>query len=409
MTPSPWPLGQFIRTRRIALGLRQAQVAKSAGIGQSTWSTLEVRCQYLSEVFVEPVARALQCSRDQLLMFTRGYQQESRTELGRLIRARRCELKLSIAELAARWGVSKSVAANFDRGGSATLPCALLPMLAKALGLDAYRLFPFAAHYPLERSSGLGRLISFERLAQGLTGWDLAKRAKITRQYLGLIELGEIGLVQANNPSLGRLAEALGLDISRLKAQVVYRTLGKRLSKPQLKGTGLTLFHSAFKGLEPTLFCPPATELTHHRPREGKRVDMVLPGVPELTLGDWLFNRRRELGLTRVALAKKASVSSSTICMIEAPADQASQYAPKLSTLRLIAQALGTKPPVGLLPPKLKTKARITLSPSTIKALAEIQLQLQSDESFDQIVQRALQLLLVQAEMFQPPSQPPVQ
>jgi transcriptional regulator with XRE-family HTH domain len=63
-------------------------------------------------------------------------------------------------------------------------------------------------------SKGLATVIRAQREARKLTQEDLAKRAKVTRSYVALLEVG-----RKKNPSLAilqRLARALGVPVTEL-------------------------------------------------------------------------------------------------------------------------------------------------------------------------------------------------
>src|SRR3989338_822675 len=84
-------LGKFIRARRIKLGLSQIEAAKLGGIRQTEWSEKETgKRPRLSAKRVAVFSEVLRCEPSQLeALNPEKKQTESKTELGKFIKARR--------------------------------------------------------------------------------------------------------------------------------------------------------------------------------------------------------------------------------------------------------------------------------------------------------------------------------
>lgn len=64
-----------------------------------------------------------------------------------------------------------------------------------------------------EELKKLGQLIRIKRETQGLTQYELAEKANVDRNYIGMLERGE------RNPSylsLQKIADGLGISVNKL-------------------------------------------------------------------------------------------------------------------------------------------------------------------------------------------------
>ncbi len=157
---------------------------------------------------------------------------------------------------------------------------------------------------------GMGELVRSRRKERGLSQRRLAKKLRLTRQEISNIELGKVRLSR-DGFDLAKLAGALELDVARLEAV-----------KPK---------------------------------RKLKDVKAV-PGTP----GEFLFLRRRELGLTQAQVGQRAQVTPSEVCGVE----QGRRRAPKI--LAKMSAALDCEIPAELLSPKRTLEERKATPPSIV-------------------------------------------
>ena len=303
MTPSRTELGKFLRVRRFELGLRQIEVAKLSGIKQSHYSALEIgRVQSLKPKKLKELAKALQCEPLQIQSLI-PEKPEPKTELGRLIRARRKQLELTQKEFSENSGIRTFVIGSLERDTTHGISDHLIKPLAKALGLEPSALTNYVSNVGRkmkDTDSKLGQLIRTRRKELGLSQAQLAEKLKITRQFLCQIELGQCPLSKSD-VLIEQLAKILELDISELQT------------------------------------VRPARKV-----RRVKRVRLT-------PLGEFLTRRRLELGLSQKELAERVEISSTHVSTVERSARRPS---PKL--LDKLSKALGCQIPKELMPPPMK-------------------------------------------------------
>src|SRR3989344_8691529 len=171
MTPSRTKFGSFIRTRRLALDIRQVQLAKKAGLVQTMVSLIEVgRRKHLNDRQLERLAKALQCDTEELRkrMPVKHIAQPT-TKLGKLIRSRREELSLSLSAFAKKMKMTLERAEYLEVRKSPSIRYRLVKPLATVLDLDPSVLSKFAGKTQKETVSELGRLIRSRRKELGMS------------------------------------------------------------------------------------------------------------------------------------------------------------------------------------------------------------------------------------------------
>jgi len=301
MTPSTTELGKFIRSCRIKLGLSQVEVAKRWGVWQTRQSMLELgERRYLSPQTVRALAAALQCDVVELeSLVPKRRRAEPKTEFGKFIRSRREELGLTHVELGKRLRRPYQSIYSLERQHG--INPGTLPRLARALELAPSALEGFTSLRGKPAGSSMGELVRSRRKELGLSQRRLAKKLRLTTQEISLIELGKVRL-SSDGADLAKLAVALKLNVATLEAV---------------------------------------------KPKRKLKEVRVVPG----TLGEFLFLRRRELGLTQAQVGQHAQVTPSGVCSVE----QGRWRGPK--TLAKISAVLDCEIPEELLPPKRKTTA----------------------------------------------------
>ena len=164
---------------------------------------------------------------------------EPYTELGRFIRARREELRLTPKKFARKLNMSSRIVYLLETR-SRKIHFKTRKRLARALQLDPAALQRFigtARTTPIAGS--IGQLIRSRRYELNLTQRQLGKKIGKTMQYISLIEAGdEIRLNRAGS-TLGRLARALKLNIAELEAARPKRREKKIETKPNTLGAFL--------------------------------------------------------------------------------------------------------------------------------------------------------------------------
>jgi len=221
MTPSKTELGKFIRDRRMELDLRQIPVSQAAGLseGSNLLSMIEIGVRkYLNPKQVEGLAKVLRIDPEELRKrMPEKHVAKPRTELGKLIRARREELGMTLEGLAKKLRITPRQAKRLEIRKSPSLRYPLAEPLAKALKLDVSAFAKFVGRKGKVTGGELGQLIRQRRkeLAMSLTA--LAKKLRVSRQYIDQIESGQCRLSESDE-MIERLAEVLKLDVAQLNA-----------------------------------------------------------------------------------------------------------------------------------------------------------------------------------------------
>lgn len=306
MSESRGTFGNFIRSLRLSLNLNQTQVGHLAGISQNYVSALELGIvRYPGETIVMSLARALKCSPEELRRRIPARRvAEPVTAARKLIRARRVELGLSLAEFASRMGMTPAKARYLETSRCQHLRLRLVRPLSTILNFSPSVLAPFVDLTRKEAESEFGRLVRAGRLDNGMTDRDLARKLGVTAAYVSQIEVGKASLSQSHE-FVVRLALILGFERERLLAA------------------------------------------------RSKRKFYGRPGSP---LGAFLVARRLGLCLSQREAGERAEVTPSTISGIET-----GRIRPSKRTLGKIARALACE-----IPPELvSTKAELIRPPRT--------------------------------------------
>jgi len=148
MVPCRTRLGKFLRLRRLALDLRQVQIAKIIQIDQRAYSKIEVgHTKWLTTELAQALSKVLGCK--QSLLESLGQKKPKpkkeplpRTKLGKLIRTIRERLDLTIAQLAKRLGTSNHYVSMHEVGNNKIL-LSRLDLWANALECDPDLLRPY--------------------------------------------------------------------------------------------------------------------------------------------------------------------------------------------------------------------------------------------------------------------------
>ena len=288
-------LGCLIRTKRLRLGLTQAQLAARLGRITVNPSSRVSRIEHKGcsdPKLLRKLASALECPLSELKAHVvRKPDPMPSSELGKFIENRRVAIRLSRQSLSQRSGVSmETLRALLDRN---TLTYDAARKLAQALkiGLSRFQVFYTSACRYRPTGSDLGAFVRQRRTHLGLAQADLAKALGVSKNAVSLIELGKFSMVETD-PS--PLAAAL-----KVPPQELLKRLG-------------------------------AKKLARH--------------TRDTALGQFLTSRRLELGLTLQALAEMVGTSSTTVHLIE-------RYGrARLERLNRIAAALDVTIPRALLP-----------------------------------------------------------
>jgi len=377
MMPCTTELGTYVRARRLELDLRQVQLAKRAKLRQQDITRCERGARkYFSERQLLRLAKALRVDPEELRKrMPKKFVAQIRTEVRKLISSRRTELGLSFSAFAKKMKMTRVVAKQLETRPNPTIGYGLARRLASALDLDVSVFAPFVVKERKQTTSMLGQLVRSRRKELGLSGRALAQKLGVTHQQVNHIELGKCSLCE-NDAMIQRLAEALGLDVSRLQAVRPVRkrkyerdsgTLGgflaaKRLALHLTQGelgrlvgisggmvsqiesnrarVSAVLIEKVAKALE----CEIPTDLVLPLSR-GNRKPRCHAERPT-PLGMFLSMRRIELGLIQKQVAERAGITPPYIAMIE----RGRVHKPRRRTLEKLAKALECEIPAGLNP-----------------------------------------------------------
>ncbi len=305
MTPSKTEFGNFIRTRRLELGITQVALAKQVGFKQTSMSLIEVgERSRLNDRQLERLAKALQCNVEELRKRMPAIQiAVPKTELGKLIFSRREKLGLSRLALAEKAKVTYMCLYRLEMNSkSLSMHYSTALKLATALALDASLLGNFIGKHKKEPVSEFGKLIRTRRRALGMVGSRLADELNVSIQYIDQIESGDCRLSNSDE-LIARLAKILQIDVDKLNA------------------------------LRPAKRAP---ELEHKTP-----------------LGRLLVTRRFELCLSQKEAAKRAGISSVVLGRMEA-----GKYKLLNGTAKKLAKALEFEIPAELIEERKKWTRR---------------------------------------------------
>lgn len=219
MTPSRTELGSSIRDCRLNLGLSQAKLGELAGFSQNSISMIEVGIQkQLTNRRLTKLAKVLQCDWKELQeLIPEKNNAQPKTKLGKLIRARRQELNITIEAFAKKMGITCQQANYLETKKSPGIRYGLVKPLASALELEPSALAEFFGIARKPTNSKLGRLIRARRKELIMSLNQLANELNVSRQLVNQIEFGQCRLSESDE-MIERLAQALQLDVNELRA-----------------------------------------------------------------------------------------------------------------------------------------------------------------------------------------------
>jgi len=226
MTPSETELGEFIRARRLYIGLSQVELGRLSGIWQTQISMLERgERKYLESWHINALANILQCDSGE---FRRRmpikYFAEPTTEIGWLIKNRREELKLTIEDFASRMLTTVERARLMELRKNRNISHPSVKPLATALELDQ-KVFAKFLKVPGRKKSTrnkpgpmlkLGQKICYHRCQKIMSQSELADKLGIKRQVVSQIENGQYFFCR-DTGTLLHIAKLLDVDFAKLE------------------------------------------------------------------------------------------------------------------------------------------------------------------------------------------------
>lgn len=232
MSDAVTPFGRFVRQRRLALGLNQKSLAKSCGMTQTHFSSLEIKGRKLvSDELLQKLAVALQCEIGELQAHLPTIElPQPTTDLGHRIRSAREALGLSIAQLAKKAGMSEKTVWRFEFGIAWYLSLRSALKLAVALEQP---LAVFTEYLPPDKvvsRSALGQTIRQCRISKGISARELSRRLDLCAQAMSAIESGKTPL-SGTTDTLENIRAVLGLPEAELRQLVPPRKL-KQVKRP---------------------------------------------------------------------------------------------------------------------------------------------------------------------------------
>lgn len=299
--PDPQPqtiLGKLIRGRREELGFTIEDVATRAGLDVVNIKRLELGDRgTIKYSTARALARTLHLDIRTLsdFIFVAGRTApETESPLGRVIRARRRELGMTIRDLADALRTSQQMISYIERG---VIPLSQsdrwFDMLAAALGLDAAYL---RSMRPAKRRikatkkasvdpNSLAAFIFRRRLELRMTQKEVAKYAGVGSEAIWRIETGNVPRILCGTDFWNRLGKALACDIPQV------------LIPPAPEGP------------------PRETRVGHGTERRGLRAGMHVES--KTALGAFLARRRAALGMPRREASFKAGIGPVHLYEIE--------------------------------------------------------------------------------------------
>jgi transcriptional regulator with XRE-family HTH domain len=295
--------GKLIQDRRVSLGITHKRLRELTGFS----TTGLIRWEYGEEhafpralnlsVVVEKLASALQIETEQILAVIPKEVEETfepRYELGRFIRQRRNELKLTMTALTEKIGKSIETVRQVEKQGRSLRPDSV-EAWAKVLQVSQEELRSKFSRKKVGQpekpaQTEFGSFIRSARKAMGFSGDEFAEKIGVTRQQISKIEIGRYG--SANNGLVGKLAEVLGVDVAELQELVPSRRL--RQSRKESRSA----------------------------------------------LGNFIIKRRLELNLSGVELSRRTGISSGALSLLEAGLTSN----PRKETLEMLSAVIGEIP-----------------------------------------------------------------
>lgn len=225
MKPCKTELGKFLRAKRLEKGLTQEDVAKYCGVSAVNISKIETgtirpcRCFEKSKIYPK-LAKLFGVDEAEIkALIPEKFEAESKTELGRFIRARRKTLGLSIKEFAERLHVRIYFIRQIEIAGK-TILYKRARQIANALEIDVKELSKFIAVIGVKskkqsKTNSFGDFVREHRKILCLSTYELSELLDVSRNYVSLVELGK------TNPQkksfLEKLAKVLCVDVVELE------------------------------------------------------------------------------------------------------------------------------------------------------------------------------------------------
>lgn len=376
MSPTTTDLGKYVREQRIRLDLRQTDLVIPKLVPQSVVSAIEVGIrQYLNEKQIQGLSGILGCDPEELRKrVPEKTSQKTKSELGIMIRSRRQELGMSLEDFAGQLGITYLKANYLETRTTPKIQYYRVDGLAKALRLDVSAFAKFVGREKKPAVGKLGEIVRRRRKELAMSLEMVASKLGVTRQFVEMIESGRVKLIK-DNDRITRLAEVLDLPPESLIAVRSKRRLkSKKVTPNPLSGflvkrrIELGLTQKAVAGmaetntdricciemgkirptqellgkLEMALLCKIPPEIISNtkplKPKEGKGPRNHVERKSKL--GEFVTNRRLELGLTQVVLAEMAGIHKHVICGVEV-----GRYRPGRKVIMKLSEALGCEIP----------------------------------------------------------------
>lgn len=209
-------LGKKIRKCRLKLGLSQDVFAQKLGISLAQAKKLEVRTSSsIRKNQVNNLAKVLKLPVSSFSKFVGFEKKASTSELGKLVRSRRKQLMMTIAELATKLGVSPQFVTQIEMGKcNLTTDTKRLKQLSEVLRLDINELNARKLKRRLKQNcltpTPLSKLLTDRRLQLMLTQSEVSIRAEIRHDVFKRIERG---LINPSAIELKKLSQVLECEI----------------------------------------------------------------------------------------------------------------------------------------------------------------------------------------------------
>lgn len=233
-------LGHYIRDQRQKLGLSLCDLAKLLGISLQRARGLENRrSPTMRYDLLVPLSRALKLHPSNLAKYTGAGQSETKSDFGRLIRARRQERGMSMAKLAEQLSVSRQYVSLIENGNrSLCHNKTIIARLVTELELDPKQLNAYRAALPnqskarsarVERLTQAGKMITEKRRERKLRQVDLANQAGTSLTVIS-------GLERGNYPLSLALAKRIN-RVLKIKFPPEMISSPKKRGRPKTRGT----------------------------------------------------------------------------------------------------------------------------------------------------------------------------
>lgn len=224
MIESKTELGRFIRTYRLYRGMRQKELAEKTEIPQQEISKIETGGRKaLDQRKKDAIARVLGCKIDELeKRMPKPKELRGKNALSRFIIKRMKELDISLEELKKVLGKKNRgvLVKSLDECKKNILHYKTAKLIAKTLRLEISAFEKFLGTTGIQKSptTKLGAFVRQARKRKGMSQKTLAKKIRVTHQYISQIELGEINFTRSKKGFVRNLARTLGVMSSYLKS-----------------------------------------------------------------------------------------------------------------------------------------------------------------------------------------------